>query len=444
MNKIIAYIIANIQAPEMVFHRDVFTSRSPYHKIPNQSKMKIMLLNEEKHSTRNLWTMRSYYFLWLGGLGFFWPFFNLFCARQGLNGTQIGWIASIAALMALIFSPIWTDIAAKSGKGRLILQVSLVATAAFAILLGQQRTFLWILAINAIRIIAFAGISPLSDSLAVSVTESNRSGFGSVRVWASVGWCPIVLIAGWLIQRFGIFTSFIGTAVTMVLAAVSLIFVNHNWLDRKRDKSETSHSLFSVIKMLLHNREALGYGLLLIAIGIGNCGVVQFEILYMDRLGASVFILGVAAMIGAVVELPCMPWTDRLLRGKTTARQLLLISMLSYVILRLMVYFFPSVTMIIITRVLGGVSFSFYTIAGIRYMSDLLPTPVRGTVLALYTVTLVNIINIFATPITGIAYDLFGAPWMYVIAAIGYLIGWLCLYVAKEPAVKPLVAESAD
>ena len=137
-------------------------------------------------------------------------------------------------------------------------------------------------------------------------------------------------------------------------------------------------------------------------------------------------------MIGAIVELPCMPWTDRLLRGKTTARQLLLISMLSYAVLRLMVYFFPSVAMIIITRILAGVSFSFYTIAGIRYISDLLPDPARGTVMALYTVTLVNIINIFATPLTGMAYDLFGAPWMYVIAAIGYLIGWLCLYVMKE------------
>ncbi len=393
-----------------------------------------MTSDDQVNSSRNLWTMRIYYFLWLGGLGFFWPFFNLFCARLGLNGTQIGWIASIAALMALIFSPIWTDIAAKTGKGRFILQISLIASAVLALILGQQITFIWILAINAIRMIAFAAISPLSDSLAVSVTESTRSGFGSIRVWASVGWCPIVLIAGWLIERNGISIIFVGTSVTMIMAAIALIFVKHNWLDTKRSQNETSHSLTSVIKMLLHNRAAIGYGLLLIAIGIGNCGVQQFEILYMDKLGSSEFLIGVAGMIGAIIELPMMPWTDRLLRGKSTARQLLLFSMLSYAVLRLMVYFFPSVAMIIITRVLAGVSFSFYTIAGIRYISDLLPDPARGTVMALYTVTLINIINIFATPLTGMAYDLFGAPWMYVIAALGYLIGWLCLYLVKEPA----------
>ena len=397
-----------------------------------------MTSDDQVNSSRNLWSMRIFYFLWLGGLGFFWPFFNLFCARLGLNGTQIGWIASIAALMALIFSPIWTDIAAKTGKGRFILQISLIATAVLAIILGQQMTFIWILAINAIRMIAFAAISPLSDSLAVSVTESTRSGFGSIRVWASVGWCPIVLIAGWLIERNGISIIFVGTSVTMIMAAIALIFVKHNWLDTKRSQNETSHSLTSVIKMLLNNRAAIGYGLLLIAIGIGNCGVQQFEILYMDKLGSSEFLIGVAGMIGAIIELPMMPWTDRLLRGKSTARQLLLFSMLSYAVLRLMVYFFPSVAMIIITRVLAGVSFSFYTIAGIRYISDLLPDPARGTVMALYTVTLINIINIFATPLTGMAYDLFGAPWMYVIAALGYLIGWLCLYFVKEP-VKILV-----
>ena len=119
--------------------------------------------------------------------------------------------------------------------------------------------------------------------------------------------------------------------------------------------------------MLLLNREAIGYGLLMIAIGIGNCGVQQFEILYMDKLGSSVFLLGVAAMIGAIVELPMMPWTDRLLRGKSTARQLLLFSMLSYAVLRLMVYFFPSVAMIIITRVLA------------EYRSAFIPSPVSGT-----------------------------------------------------------------
>jgi PPP family 3-phenylpropionic acid transporter len=393
-----------------------------------------MTSDDRIESSRNLWTMRVYYFLWLGGLGFFWPFFNLFCARLGLNGTQIGWIASISALMALIFSPIWTNIAVKSGKGRLILQISLITTAILAIILGQQVTFLLILVINAIRIIAFAAISPLSDSLAVTVTESTRSGFGSIRVWASVGWCPIVLIAGWLIEQKGISIIFVGTSATMILAAISLIFINHSWLNTKRSQSEISHSLFSVINTLLHNRAAVGFGLLLIAIGIGNCGVQQFEILYMDKLGSSEFLIGVAGMIGAIIELPMMPWTDRLLRGKSTARQLLLFSMLSYAVLRLMVYFFPSVAMIIITRVLAGVSFSFYTIAGIRYISDLLPDPARGTVMALYTVTLINIINIFATPLTGMAYDLFGAPWMYAIAALGYLIGWLCLYFVKEPA----------
>ena len=396
-----------------------------------------MILDDQNNSSRNLWTMRMYYFLWLGGLGFFWPFFNLFCSRQGLNGTQIGWIASIGALVSLIFSPVWTDIAAKSGRGRVILQISLVTSAVLIVFLSRQVNFIWILVINAIQAITFAGISPLSDSLAVSVTESTRTGFGSVRVWASVGWCPIVLIAGWVIQRYGIPTSFVGSAITLTLAAIALIFIKHNWLNQKRIRNGSSHTLISVVNMLLHNREAIGFGLLMVAIGIGNSGVQQFEMLYLDKLGASEIILGIAAMIGAVVELPCMPWADRLLRGRTTARRLLLFSMLGYILVRLMVYFFPSVAMIILTRILGGVSFSFYTIAGIRYMSDLLPNPTRGTVLALYTVTLVNIINIFATPLTGMAYDRFGAPWMYLIAALGYFIGWLFLNSTKEAAHFP-------
>jgi MFS family permease len=58
-------------------------------------------------SQRNLWTLRLYYFLLIGGGGFLFPFINLFYTQQGLSGTEIGLLGTFASLAALIAAPWW-------------------------------------------------------------------------------------------------------------------------------------------------------------------------------------------------------------------------------------------------------------------------------------------------------------------------------------------------
>lgn len=383
---------------------------------------------------KNVWILRVYFFLWLGGLGFFIPFFNIFCARLNLSGTQIGWIASISSVVLLFFSPLWTSLSRNDRTTRRLLQVALIGTALLSMLLGQQVLFIGILALSIIRSITYAGISPMSDNLAIAASESTPSGYGSIRAWASFGWALIVLLAGWMIQKWGNISIFAGTAVTMLLAAISLQFVQLHPHPETGTRATGGSSAFSVITALLHNPAAIGFGLLVIFSNLGNSGVLQFEMLYLDHLGASSLIIGIASMVGAAVELIAMPWTDRLLRGRVNSRSLLLHAMLIYIGLRLLVYLFPSIPMIIITRAFGGIAFSFYTVAGVRYASDLAPLEQRGTMLAIYTVTLINIINIIGTPLAGSLYDLAGGRVLYLGAIIGYTLGWLLFFLIKNKA----------
>ncbi|MBM4428454.1 MAG: MFS transporter [Chloroflexi bacterium] len=81
-----------------------------------------------------------------------------------------------------------------------------------------------------------------------------------------------------------------------------------------------------------------------------------------------------------------------------------------------------------VIRFVGGVAFSFYTISYIGLISDRTQAENRGTVLALYTVTLAGLVNIFAYPASGALYDAIGALWLYPLSALGYLIGALCLW----------------
>ncbi len=67
-----------------------------------------------------------------------------------------------------------------------MLQVSLLLTALVYLWLGSQTLLLGITLVTVVRFLVASGIAPLSDSVALSVTGSTRTGFGSVRVWGSL------------------------------------------------------------------------------------------------------------------------------------------------------------------------------------------------------------------------------------------------------------------
>jgi MFS family permease len=95
---------------------------------------------------------------------------------------------------------------------------------------------------------------------------------------------------------------------------------------------------------------------------------------------------------------------------------------------RLAVLTWPFIPVIMVVRFIGGVAFSFYTISFIGLISGRTQSAQRGTVLALFTVTIAGLVNIVAAPISGAVFDLLGARWLYALSATGYLIGVLCLW----------------
>ncbi len=137
---------------------------------------------------RSLWGIRLYYFLWLGGGGFLLPFINLFYVRQGLSGAEIGWLAAIGAVLGVICAPLWGRWSDSLSHPRRVLQVMLIGSALTYLALSQQRLF-WIVAAIYVPLgILGAGLAPISDTLTLTITGGTRSGFGSVRLWGSLGW----------------------------------------------------------------------------------------------------------------------------------------------------------------------------------------------------------------------------------------------------------------
>ncbi len=395
----------------------------------------------------DLWLTRLYYFVYFGGGGLALPFLTLFYSRLDFSGTQIGWITAIGSVVSLVVAPVWTNRSHQWRNPRAVLQGALFAGSLCYLWLSQQHLFWGVIIVTVIRTLVMAGVSPLSDSLALSVINKVGKGFGTVRVWASAGWAVAGLFAGWLMEQTNVRSSILFASATTLAAVLILFLIDGKNFHAAPGQSRASSGipLRTIIRGVLQDRAMVGVGLMIVVIGIMNNGVGQFETVYLDKLGASDQLIGVAVIMGAVVEIPFMLVTDRLMVRKGAYR-LLLTAMLMNVALRSLVFMIPAVGTIMVERALGGISFSFYVIGMFTFISQHTTMPQTRTVMALYNVTLVSIIGMIAPPIAGAIYDLVGARWLYAIAAAGYLLGWLVLYLVTGPSVKAkrLEGETVD
>ena len=385
----------------------------------------------------SLWLMRIYYLLWTGAGGFIFPFISLFYAERGLSGTQMGWLGTVGSLVALVSAPLIGRISDSAHNPRRILQLCLFGSSVLILLLSQQHLFGWMALIVAIESFVGAPVYPLSDAQALSIS-SEKEGFGSIRLWGSLGWAVTAFVGGWMVSRAGLVSVFYGYALLygLCLIVIGRIITPPKLVHRS---NEPRLPFRMVLHSLINHKVLLGLTISLTILWITNNGRHQFETLYMHELGASEQLIGWAYTYPALMELPLMWWADKLIR-KYGAGKLLSLSFLLEAIAISVIAVYPSMASILFMRAASGVYYSFYAIASVAYTVDNAPEGQAATMLSLYYITLAGIISLVTAPLSGMIFDKLGAYPLYIIAAIGTFIGWLALVISQNKTAQIQVA----
>jgi PPP family 3-phenylpropionic acid transporter len=300
------------------------------------------------------------------------------------------------------------------------------------LIVSQQTVFLWIAVLIGLNEFATAGADPLSTVLALKPDQGGEaSGFGSIRLWGSLGWAIVVFASGWIIERTGIFSAFVGYGLAMGASILLLGVLGSRKKLHARPLPTTSLNIKPLVVQLLRSRVLLGLGAALMVSWFSRLGVGQFEPLFMESLGAGETIIGLASSLGAVVELPAMLWADQLIK-KFGARRLLQLTFGLYALMALGVLLIPAVATIFVARLIGGLAFSLVTVSLVVYLNNNAPLGQSATMLALYTITLRNLVTVITAPIGGQIYDAVGAYWLYVLAFAGSLLSLAILTMTQH------------
>jgi len=160
-------------------------------------------------------------------------------------------------------------------------------------------------------------------------------------------------------------------------------------------------------------------------------GVRSFEPIFMEELGLPVSVIGLAATLSALLEVPMMLGADRLIERLEVKN--LVIAILSFDLTRrLLVWIFPSGWVVFALNIMTAISFTLRLITTVHLINLRIPKQYTTTAFTFVFNTMNGIMYILSNAISGVIYDAFGARQIYLVSATLCVIALGCALAARH------------
>jgi PPP family 3-phenylpropionic acid transporter len=392
---------------------------------------------DERALRKNILLFSLFFLLFFAGIGLIMPFLSLQFKAVGYNGVQISLLNMLSALAVILTAPQYGLIFDRSKDKRLILLISLTIATVTLFLIPYLRAFGAMLVIYTINRVIVSSSITASENLSYQVSADKngeeKAGFGSLRMWGSLGFALTALLGGMIFQNFGllrnsrIFLGLMAATFVVLLLMPESIFRER----RSTESGETTLSTRGVIKLIAKDQYLL---LTVVALALTDPlfdGVRSFEPIFMEELGLPVSVIGLAATLSALLEVPMMLGADRLI--ERIGVQNLVIAILSFDLTRrLLVWIFPSGWVVFALNIMTAISFTLRLITTVHLINLRIPKQYTTTALTFVFNTLNGIMYILSNAISGVIYDAFGARQIYLVSATLCVIALGCAMAARH------------
>jgi MFS transporter, PPP family, 3-phenylpropionic acid transporter len=346
-----------------------------------------------------------YYFLFFGALSVLFPYLAVFYQGQGLTGSQVGLLAAISPLISFFSAPLWTGTADATHRHKLITIISITGIVIVTFIFPSVASFGGLLLMVSLFAFFFAPTGSLVDSAVLTLLGERKERYGRVRLWGTLGYGLMAPFAGYLIGRAGLKWAFWGYAILLLggILVVTQIPFRQN---------ASSGSFRGGLRLLFANRRWMLFLGMVFTSGIGMATINTYLFVYMQSLGASKTLMGLALTVSTLSEIPVMFFSDRLLR-RFGARSMLVIAIMT-IGLRLICY---SLTrqpwVVLVIQLCHGLTFAIIYTAGVQYAGQVAPPGLTATTQGMFSGMYMGFGSAAGGLLGGILLDRFSPGGMY-------------------------------
>ncbi|MEK8127630.1 MFS transporter [Paenibacillus filicis] len=379
-------------------------------------------------SAKSLGVLKRFNFFLYGTIAILTSFFPLYFQEIGLSKIEIGMIMAGGPFISIFANPFWGYWSDRLQNVRKILIFLLVGNLLTTIVVFQLRHYAIIFAVMLIFFFFNSPTFSQSNSLILNAIENTKHKFGAFRVWGSLGWAIIAVLAGPVLSWMGLLNLWILYGIMMLISLLFTIGLPRGHVTTKPKAERQSYW-----KVMFSSKIFFVFVVLGVLISVPNSINQTFVSLYISNLGGSKELIGWSVFLSAIFEIPVFLLFDRYLKKSTKMMIgcLVVISVL-FTIRWLLMSVVGGPMHIIFIQILHCITFGGYYYVGTALSAHLIPGEYRATGQAIYALTWGGISGIVAGLVGGWMFDQLGPRFMYEISAIvslagvfGFLIMWL-------------------
>ncbi len=320
------------------------------------------------------------FFLFYAGIGQFLAFLNVYYNNIGLSGLQIGLLGTISTAIAVFGSILWGMLSDRLGKPRLLFAAAFSGSILGTLALSAAQTFGWILAAVCFMSLFSFTLAPLIDSTALVLLGDQRQRYGTYRVWGSIGFILTSTAAGFIYDRTGLHVMFAGFVFLMACGLLTA-------LNLPDQKVHLGGSALAGVAHMVRKPQWLLFAGSNFFVWLAANGMLGFLGVSIKTMGGTDSLVGLAGTVAAVVEIPGMFLSDRILRRVGSTR-LMGIGILGYILRMFFYAIMPSPGWVLAIAIMNSVTYMPFWIGAVAYASDRAPENMKATSQGLlYSVT---------------------------------------------------------
>ena len=319
------------------------------------------------------WAFGSFFFLYFAYVGLVSPYASLFFLDRGFSVIEIAILMSMLQITRIVgpFSWGWLSdyLSNRIGIIRFCACFAAIVFTAIYFLNSYIGFFIWMFVLHTI----LSSLMPLGESATVHALYKDNSfdkRYGRLRLWGSIGFITMVLIAGELFQRKGIeIYPIIGTFVLIALAAITFLLHEPKLERHKMVKGE-----FWVV---LLNPDVRWFLLSGFFMQFAHAALYVFYSLYLANLGYDKFQIGLFWALGVFAEVMFFYYQSKVL-SRLDPEVVLQASFVIGVIRFALMAFLPITSILVIAQVMHAGTFAAHHSAATKLLQRWFTGPLQA------------------------------------------------------------------
>jgi MFS transporter, PPP family, 3-phenylpropionic acid transporter len=434
----------------------------------------------------SLFRLRAFYFVTGFTGGVLIPYLSILFEHDGFSSTEIGIIMAMGTVFSVLVQPGWGYIVDRFHVTRIALALSSLVPGIAAIVF--QIHWLWVVVLANLLFNVFSTPqAPIADSYAINLVRKTNQSYGSIRLFASLGWAIAAYFAGYYIAWLPVTSLWIPYLLLSLLGALVAMTFGVGSLDIEPDSPNQTNStnlansanLSDISEQAnlanpanlsrpaiqartgspesttgaVHPEQGIGAllrsptFLLFLAGGfLASQTLTAFNTYFaltFQSMGGSVKLTGVAFFLASATNVPAMLLSTRVIRFVGRENVLVLASV-AYV-LRWGVQAWIHIPLVaILIQILHGVSFGFYYIAAVDFVSTSASREMQATAQTIFGVVCSGLAGIVGNLLNGYLLGIGGPDLMYTACALSALLSAVCFFAVSRKMAKRMVHRTGE